>query len=115
MSTATTWPVPEISDIEAAFPAHVLQWMPPMDEIPDEFKHWGPGGSEWNQIVSAWFFKGLNDKPEFVPNEGIDAKAAFRAIKAALGSYEPKHEHKEAAVAYLLSLWFKRVKNWKKP
>jgi len=25
-----------------------------------------------------------------------------------LGSFEPQHEHKEAAVAYLMSLWFEK-------
>jgi len=45
-----------------------------------------------------------------MPNDGIDQNKALRHIKAILGSFEPKHEHKEAAAAYLLSLWFKSVK-----
>jgi hypothetical protein len=109
----TAWPVPEISDVEMAFPANVLDWIPSRDEIPDEFK-FIRGKSEWTDIVSAWFFQGLSDKVEFYPAEGVDPEKALRAIKALLGSFQPKHEHKEEAAAYLLSLWFTKVENWKK-
>lgn len=106
---APTLPVPEIDMVSAAFPADALSWMPTRDEIPEEF--WR-GRTEWNKIVSRWFFRGLPAGTEFIPKKGIDKDAAMRAIKATLGSYAPKHEHKEAAVAYMLSCWFKRVKGW---
>jgi len=44
------------------------------------------------------------------PKDGVDVKKAMRALKAALGSFEPKHEHKMAAVGYMLSQWFDRGK-----
>lgn len=101
----------EISKAQEVFPAGVGGLMPPADQIPDEFCEYDR--TEWNKIVSQWFFQGLSDKTEFVPQKGIDAEAAFRHLRTIQGSFEPKHEYKEAAVAYLMSLWFKKVKNWK--
>ena len=43
------------------------------------------------------------------PKEGVDTKKALRHVKAVLGSWEPKHEHKEAGVAFLLNEWFDDV------
>ena len=102
--------VPEIDAVSVAFPADALSWMPPMAEIPDEFKR---GRTEWNQIASKWFFFGLPKTTTFVPKDGVDPAKALRAIQATLGSYAPRHEHKEAAVAYMLASWFKKVKGWK--
>lgn len=105
-------PVPEISLVEAAFPANALDWMPSMEDIPDEFKDMN-GGTEWNRIVRSWFFNGLPADVEFYPAEGVDPEKAFRALEATLGSFAPKHEHKEAATAYMLSCWFTKVEKWK--
>ena len=103
-------PVPEISAAELAFPSGALAWMPPMAEIPDEFKsHSNP----WCQIASSWFFNGLPSTVKFYPRDGVEAAKAVRAIRATLGSFAPKHEHKEAAAAYMLSCWFTKVKGWK--
>lgn len=107
-----TFPVPEISDVQTVFPADALDWMPPMTDIPDEFKkHYG---NAWVEIVSAWFYNGLPATVKFYPRKGIDPEKAVRALGATLGSYAPKHEHKIAAAAYMASCWFKRVKGWKK-
>ena len=40
-------------------------------------------------------------------NEYIDPEAVNRHTRACLRSFEPRHEHKIAGVAYLLSLWFR--------
>jgi hypothetical protein len=111
--TELAWPVPEINDMTLAFPAYALDWMPEYDAIPDEFKDRHSREAEWIQIANYWFANGLNDKVEFYAREGVDAKAAFRALQATLGSYQPKHEHKIAAVAYMMSCWFSSVKKWK--
>jgi hypothetical protein len=103
--------IPEVSDVDIAFAARALDWMPSWDEIPEEFKY---GDTEWNKIVSRWFFRGLSEKVEFHPKKGVDAEKAFRVIQATMGSFAPKHEHKEAACAYMLSEWFTKIKNWKK-
>lgn len=91
-----------VSDLDVAFPATVKHLMPSMDSIPQEFHN---GSTKWNNLVSAWFFKGLT-KLDMSPKDGIEKSDAMRHIKAIMGSFEPKHEHKEAACAYLLSKWF---------
>ena len=83
-----------------------------MDEIPDEFRN---RNGEWNEIARSWFFFGLPENVKFYPQEGVDPAKAVRAIAATLGSYAPKHEHKEAATAWMLACWFTKVKNWKQP
>lgn len=104
MATKTQWLPQEISDLDNAFPARVSHLMPPMAEIPKEFCDWN-GQNKWQKLVSAWFFAGVK-LGKVSPKEGIDTKKALRHIQTIMGSFEPKHEHKEAACAYLLSLWF---------
>ena len=101
--------IPEITDVELAFPAGAMRWMPPEDEIPEKFKdHHDP----WHRIALGWMFNGLPENVEFYPKKGVDAAKAFRVLQATLGSYMPRHEHKMAAVAYMMSCWFTEIKNW---
>lgn len=95
----------EVSDIDLAFPAHALKLMPPMAKIPEAFHR---GNTVWNKLANDWFFKGL-EEPSFHMAPGVDGNQAHRHLSVILGSYEPKHEHKEAAIAYLASLWFTKV------
>lgn len=94
--------IPELNDAEVAF-GRVEGVLPDWDDIPKEFwKMHNP----YCRVVSSLFFNGgsLQDFGlAFKP--GVDERRAMRAIKACLGSWAPKHEHKEAGVAYLLSLW----------
>lgn len=92
----------KVSDMLMAFPAHVMDsMMPAMDDIPEEFH--GTRG-KWQDIQSTWFFSGLRDY-KFIPKEGVDLDMALRHLRCIQGSFEPQHEHKAAAVAYLMSLW----------
>lgn len=97
-----------VSKLESVFGAGVEHLMPKREDIPDDFKNMN-GKTKWNRLFSKWFYSGLPQGTRFVPVEGIDADAAMRHIRAIMSSWEPKHEHKEAAVAYLLSIWFKDV------
>lgn len=97
----------EVSDAEVAFPASVSHLLPKREDIPEEFKR--HNGTKWNQLFSDWFYRGLKES-EFIPKEGVDVDKALRHIKCCMGSWEPKQQHKEAGVAYLLSLWFEDVK-----
>lgn len=106
----TEIPVPVISKVDEAFPAHALEWMPAWEDIPEEFKQ---RNSEWVEISRSWFMNGLPENVEFYPREGVDAERAYRVLAATQRSFAPKHQHKEAAVAYLLSCWFSEVRNWK--
>lgn len=106
-----TFPVQEIDVATAAFPANVSHLMPAWKDIPANFRS-GNQLTEWNKIVRAWFFFGLA-KLEVKPREGVDRHMAMRHLAAIMRSFEPKHEHKEAAVAYLMSLWFEPNPEWK--
>lgn len=98
----------EIDDAMVVFPAGVGKLMPKMSEIPERFHIFGPKKTPENDFVGRWFFghRGGASKSEWKAKPGIDERAAWRHLAAIVGSFEPKHEHKEAAVAYLLSEWF---------
>lgn len=95
------WDKPtEVSQVDMAFGAagNLSKYLPDMKEIPENIDR------KWMKLTSKWFFRGLNG--DFVPKDGIDKNVALRHLKTILGSFEPKHQHKEAGVAYLMSLWF---------
>ena len=102
------FPIQEIDDVMLAFPANVMNLMPKYEDIPEEFKR---GGTKWNRLFYEWFFNGL-ESLELKPKDGVDTQKATRHIRAVMTSFQPKHEHKSAAVAFLLSEWFKDAK-WK--
>jgi len=101
----------EISAAQRAFPADVGDLIPSADDIPDAFTQFH--GTEWNEIVSQWFYRGLAEKTQMIPTVGIDPEKALVHLKTIMGSYGIKHEYKEAAIAYLMSVWFEKVKGWK--
>ena len=91
----------DISDIEVAFGTTKL--LPKRSEVPEEFDFMG--GSKWNKLFTDMFFVGLEDL-DLVPKEGVDPDAAFKCVRAHMGSWEPKHEDKEAGVAFMMSVLF---------
>lgn len=109
--TTTRPPLVDVTDLTLAFPAHVVgTLLPDWDTIPDEYKQWG-SRNEFVRCVSDWFYRGLKDvlfeKAEGVTDE--DAGRVMRMARACLASFEPKHEHKIAGVAYLLASYFTAV------
>lgn len=101
------FPIKEFTDVELVFPTSVDGLMPAYKDIPKEFRDWNSPG-KWNKVMSDWFYKGLKNA-KWKPKPGVDEAKALRHIKYILGSWEPKHEHKAAGVAYLLNEWFKDV------
>ena len=95
-----------LTDLDEAFSVTVSFLMPRQADIPEEFRE---RRTKWNRVVSDWFYKGLSGAV-FTPKKGVDRAKALRHIHCIMGSFEPKHEHKESAVAYLLSEWFEDVK-----
>lgn len=93
----------EVSDTMLAFPAILGELLPPYDSIPDEFKM---RGGKWEAWASDWFYKGLDEFPD--AKDGVDIEMAKRHLSAVLSSFEPRHEHKIAGVAYLASQWLKK-------
>lgn len=95
-----------VSDVQQAFPANLGTLLPAWSEIPEEFRR---DRTPWNDFASRAFFGFKQRYKISTPRDGVDIQAAYRHIRTLLGSYEPKHEHKEAAVAWLLSLWFETI------
>lgn len=83
--------------------------LPPYEEIPEDFRRERGESKKWHAIQSRWFFSGLPGNTEFKEKPGIDVNAALMHLGAIQGSFDPKHEHKQAAVAWLMSLWFDDV------
>lgn len=96
--------VPELDNLDVAFGN--VKHMPKWEVVPERFKR--HGGTIHNQFISKWFFSGVSQAEisEWTAKPGIDRMKALAAIRAVLTSFEPKHEHKEAACAYMLSEWF---------
>jgi hypothetical protein len=93
----------EISGAEIAFgPSKISDYLPAMAEIPKEFHR---SSNDYVRIVSSIFFSG-GSVANWVAKPGIDKKVALNHFRAVLGSFAPKHEHKEAGCAYMLSEWF---------
>lgn len=105
-----TLPVPELTTVDIALSS--IRHLPAYNAVPDDFKRWK--GNVFADAISHWFFTGAAGDGErfvvgysvFTPKDGVDGHKALVAIKAALSSFEPKHEHKTAGCAYMLSEWF---------
>lgn len=105
-----TFPIAEFTKIDAAFgPRNVLQYMPAYEDIPDEFKD--SRLTKWNRLFAEMFYRGLSDV-KLTPKEGIDPEKAWQHLRCIAASWDSKHEHKEAAFAYLCSQWFEDA-DWK--
>jgi hypothetical protein len=89
-----------IDDVTAAFPGRIIGTLLPLwADIPAEFKS---RSNEFAQFAHEWFFDGIEG---IAFNPDIDTQTAGRHLQACLCSYEPKHQHKIAGVAYMMSLW----------
>lgn len=107
--TATTdqWAAPQpVDDVLLAFPASVSHLMPPREECESALEAMDDRGRRWIEFQQRWFHEGLDPSTSFEMRDGINPATALRHLAAIQGSFEPKHEHKEAAVAYLASRWF---------
>jgi hypothetical protein len=105
------WAKPqEIDGVTLAFPASVVgTLLPERREIPEDlWRAWHHDSHEWCGPANRWFHEGI-ETDDFVPKEGIDAKAAWRQLGACMRSFEPSHENKIAGVAWLMSRWFDKA------
>lgn len=95
----------KVTDVDLAFGGKTDKLLPAMEDIPDEFK---TDSSKWNQVVSDWFYRGLQGAV-WTPKEGVNSADGIRHIQAIMASFQPKHEHKFAGCAYLLNEFFDEV------
>jgi len=103
--------VVDISDASLAFPSDLDGIIPKYEDIPEEFKQ-SYGGDDkvkkCRDLFSTWFYRGLKTL-ELIPKEGVDKDKALRMIRCVMGSFSPKHEHKEAACAYMFHEFFEEI------
>ena len=103
-------PIPELTRVDVAFGN--ISHMPKYETLPDAFRDWNR--NPFCEAVSSWFCRGAKAHKDgieirgvaYVAKPGVSASKALAAIKAVLGSFEPKHEHKIAACGFMLSEWF---------
>lgn len=86
-----------VADVLLAFPATLGDLLPPLDEIPADYPH----RQDWLRFQHHWFTGTLPPDSEMFPAKGIDAETAGRHLTAIQRSFEPNHQHKTAAVAWL--------------
>jgi hypothetical protein len=99
-------PTPEpqrVSDETMAFPERVMHLLPPHDAIPTDYV----GREYFQRLQTRWFNVGLVDAEIPEVREGFNRNECLRHLSVLQRSFEPPHEHKCAAVAWLMSLWFK--------
>lgn len=101
----------ELNKVQVAFPADALDYMPEYETCAT----WNGAESWENQLQRDWMVMGIADI-QLIPKRrhwGQDEiNRAFKHLGAIQGSYAPKHEHKEAAVSFLLNQWFSHAR-WK--
>lgn len=78
-----------------------IKYLPKWEDIPEEFRDFR--GNKCTIMASDWFFGQLKELPKVKP--GLDETQVYAALRSILVSFEPKHEHKEAGVGYLISQW----------
>lgn len=96
----------ELNKVQEAFPADALDYMPEWDVVADARDR-----LTWQlDFQRDWMFRGVESDIMFIPRDSSWGQAevdrAFRHLGAIQNSYAPKHEHKEAAVAFLIDTWF---------
>lgn len=92
-----------VSDVLLAFPGTVSHLMPKMSAIPQDFRDERGDAASWAR-AAVQFFMG-REMPTLLCRHGITSVKAERHLRAIAGSFEPKHEHKMAALAWLMSRW----------
>lgn len=89
--------IDSITEVEHAFSTNRL--LPTWEEIPVEFK----SGNKFTMLVEALFYGSEIPSFEMEIDDSIDNELLKRCVYAHLASYAPKHEHKIAGVAYMIS------------
>lgn len=97
------------NDVDATTDAEMAygttRCLPKWEDIPEQFKQDIYYGTIYNRMIDAWFTGSALPQGEVSFNPGFchDGKDLYRFITAHLRSFAPKHEHKIAGLAYLLS------------
>lgn len=101
--TLTPEQVESITDPERAFSTERL--LPAWEDIPEEFKR----GNVYTKLASAIFYGTPMPDCEIEMVEGFKPEAVNDCVRAHIGSFGPKHEHKIAGVGYMIACTCKLV------
>jgi hypothetical protein len=95
--------IPEVSDADMAFPSRYRQLLPKWEDLTDDEQRMR---SPFCHPLSMIFFKGgkLADHG-ITPKPGVDMTKVNRYVRATLGDFGPKHEHKIGGIAHMLAKW----------
>jgi len=93
----------ETTAADRAFPARFVRLMPDPATIPD--RYWRRD-HPWSGVTMRFITNSWTNSAQFAPRPGVDGERAFWHLYTLCGSYGPRHEHKEAAVALLAERWF---------
>ncbi len=96
-------PLHDVTNIEIALPATALSHAPRYEDIPEEFRN---GTSPWYKVAQDIIYGRYQVAAcPFYLKEGTDNDKLNRHLAVLIGSFAfRKAQHKEAAVAYILSL-----------
>ena len=95
--------IPEVTDADCAFPTRWKELLPKWEELTkDEQRGNGPF---CNAISSIFYSGGKLADHGFRTKDGIDSKKVHRYLRATLGDFGPKHEHKIGGIAHMLAKW----------
>lgn len=98
----TPFPVPEFTEIDAAFGAGRSSYLT-REQMGDDFYS---DRNRYTNAAQSLFFRGGRIADHGLRFKAdIDAAKAMRALRALLCSFEPKHEIKIGTVGYALSQW----------
>lgn len=75
---------------------------PSMEDIPAPYK---TSDNPYVQLQREWLFGGIR-RSRLLHRPNVDRDAAVRHLSALQESFVVSHEHKQAAVAYLMAMWF---------
>ena len=95
--TITAEDIRSITDVEAAFSTSRL--LPSPEQIPKDFYE----ENSYTRLVEAIFYGLELPNGELELAEGLEPSELNKCVRAHLQSFEPKHEHKIAGVAYMIS------------
>jgi hypothetical protein len=95
--------IPEVGDLECAFPSRYLELLPKWEDLSNDEKS---GRGPFCDALQHLFFEGgrLSDFG-IVPKPGHDIAKIMRYVRATLGDFGPKHEHKIGGIAHMLNKW----------
>ncbi len=94
--------IPDIPDADVVF-GGADQHLPKWADLPPDFR--SMRGKFCDAASSLFYSGGTLSDHNLKFKDGVDRQRAARLIRALLGSFGPRHEHKIGGVGYLLSQW----------